>query len=170
MSYPSDEIGSAAARRPRSVPSRLARGVVVPWCLATMLTGCFTYAPVGNAPLRQGADVRALLQEPTTVPVPTGTISGVSRVDGWLIGAPADSVFLSARWLRSTTGQEFPGAGSTLRIPRSNVSLLQTRRFDTLRTALLVGAAAVALGSIGAAADLGGGKNDGTGTGGGQTQ
>lgn len=148
----------------------LARRVVVPWCLVTTLTGCFSYAPVGNAPLRQGAEVRALLQQPTTVPVPTGTISGVSRVDGWLIESPADSVLLSARWLRSTAGQEFPGAGSTLRIPRSNVSLLQTRRFDTLRTALLVGVAALALGSIGAVADAGGGKGDGPGTGGGQQQ
>jgi hypothetical protein len=144
--------------------------VVVPWCLATTLAGCFSYAPVGNAPLRQGADVRAVLQEPTTVPVPTGTISGVNRVDGWLIGAPADSMFLSARWLRSTAGQEFAGAGSTLRIARSNVSLIQMRRFDTVRTALLAGAVVVALGSIRAAADAGGGKGDGPGTGGGQTQ
>jgi hypothetical protein len=138
--------------------------------MVTTLAGCFSYVPVGNAPLRQGADVRALLQEPTTVPVPTGTISGVSRVDGWLIGSPADSVFLSARWLRSTAGQEFPAAGSTLRIPRSNVSVLQTRRFDTVRSALLAGAVALLIGSIGAAADVGGGKSDGTGTNGGQTQ
>lgn len=170
MSYSSDGIGSAAARRPGSVPSRLARRVVVPWCLVTTLTGCFSYAPVGNAPLRQGTDVRAVLQVPTTVPVPTGTIAGVNRVDGWLIGSPADSVLLSARWLRSTAGQEFPGAGSTLRIPRSNVSLLETRRFDTVRTALVAGAVVVALGSIRAAANVGGGKNDGTGTNGGQQQ
>jgi hypothetical protein len=127
-----------------------------------VLTGCYTYAPVGTAPAR-GAHVRARLSTPQNVALTDLTVSNVVLLDAEVVRSGPDSLVVSALSLRSLSGGDFAAAGETVAIPRTSLEAVDARSFSWWRSAGLIVAAGTvtsllfaALGTIDSGA--GGGK------------
>lgn len=109
--------------------------------LCLLLNGCFTYAPVQNAP-GPAARVRVQLAAPTDFRLADLTANEVVVADGEMVRADDREIVMSAMRLQARSGYEFVGRGETLTIPRSNIVSLQRKRIAPLQSALLVGAVA----------------------------
>jgi hypothetical protein len=109
--------------------------------LATFaLNGCFAYVPQAglDAP-PQGTEVRVLLSRPLDVPVTSVTVRDVVQLQGEVVGADNQSLRLSAYQLRTAVGFGALANGETVQLPLGQLSGIQRRRMDPLRSALLAG-------------------------------
>ena len=108
-------------------------------CAAALFStaGCYTYAPVqGVAPV--GTDVRVTVtdEEALRLSRQTGDLS--RTVDGRLVGATDDSIFVSVVTFRATS--EVAGSRQlrqSLVIPREGLEELMTRELSVLRSGLM---------------------------------
>jgi hypothetical protein len=110
--------------------------------LLSLLTGCFSYGPVGSVPVAPGTAVRARLNAPTDIRLTNVSVNNAVQVNGEVVSEERDTLGLSVFSLRALGGLEFPAAGETVRIARARIAGLERRRVDLLRSAALVGAVA----------------------------
>jgi hypothetical protein len=109
------------------------------------LNGCYAYRPTYELQ-RRASEVRVRLSAPQDFRLIHLTASDVALVDGEVIRMGADSVLLSARWLKARSGYEFPGSGETVGVPRSNVAIIEKKHISPFRTALALGGVGVIYG------------------------
>lgn len=133
-----------------------------------LLSACYSYAPVEGPAPERGARVRLHLTEPRDVRLTNVTGNEIVLVSGELVRMAGDTAVVSASSLRARSGYEFIAAGETLRIPRSEIALLQHRRLSPARSGLLAGAVALGTTLLGSVVQASGG--DGGLPGGGQGQ
>jgi hypothetical protein len=125
-------------------------------CLAG-LTGCYSYAPAAGRELPRGTPVRARLSTPTDFRLTDLSVNNTVLLDGEVIRQDPDSLVLSAFSLRANTGYTLPAIGETVSIPTDRIAGIERRRFDALRSGLLVAAAAVGSALFFSALNSGGG-------------
>jgi hypothetical protein len=137
--------------------------------IAFVLTGCYGYMPVQGTSVPAGSTVRARLSTPGEFRLTEISASNVDELSGEVIRADADTLALSAFWLRSRSGLEHLAAGETVAIPRTQVAEIEQRRISWVRTIGLASAASIAgaliLGAITGYGNGGNGRD-----GGGQTK
>lgn len=133
--------------------------------LAAFPASCYSYQPVAEAPA-PGAQVRVRLTAPGALELSEVTDQARRAYEGQLVGAEEDTVRISL--LRSRPQSEFDGRRtlrSTLSVPRTYVSALETRTLSTTKTSLVVLAGAGAV--VGLIASLTGGGSGSSTSGGG---
>jgi hypothetical protein len=134
-----------------------------------VLGGCYAYTPVAVSTLPRGTSVRVHLATPGDFRITQVTVNDVRVIDAEVIGFQDDTLALSAWWLESASGYEFPASGETVGVPGGQIGKIEKRRISVARTAGLAGAFAGVTSLLIAALDavgvIGGG-----GGGGGSTQ
>lgn len=120
-----------------------------------LLSACYSYAPVQGAAPDRGSRVRIHLTEPRDVRLTNLTGNEVVLVSGELVRMGADTAVVSAYTLRARSGYEFLAAGETVRVPQSDIALVQRRRLSPLKSGLLVGAVALGTSLVAAAVESG---------------
>lgn len=134
--------------------------------LLLLLTGCYTYAPVPGMTLGRGTAVRARLAAPSDFRLTELTANGVVTIDGEVVRQDTGELVVSALWLRSQTGYEFPAAGETVTIPAERLAGIEQKRFSVARSAMVAGAGVLAsvlfVAAFGTDGFGGGGGGDGT--------
>lgn len=131
-----------------------------------VLSGCYGYAPVTLSTVPRGTSVRVHLSTPGDFRITQVTVNDVRVIDAEVIGFQDDTLALSAWWLESVTGYEFPASGETVRVPGGHIGMIEKRRISVARTAGLAGAFAGVTTLLVAALDAAGviGGNGGNGT------
>lgn len=109
-----------------------------------VLTGCYTYAPVGSVAPARGEHVRARLSTPQSVALSDITVGNVVLLDAEVVRSGEDSLVVSALSLRSQSGGDFAAAGETIAIPASSLESVETRRFSLVRSSAFIVAAGAA--------------------------
>lgn len=137
--------------------------------LASLLCGCYTYAPAGpaGAGVPAGAELRIEL-----TPLGASRLAALVgpravRVEGRFQSLESDgAVVITPRLVHSMDGARAAWSGdASLRLPPDAVASYAVRRFSRRRTLVLAGAAATTAIGIGAAAvrwggDKGGGSDN----------
>lgn len=122
----------------------------LPLCAALLLSGCFSYLPVTDpGQLEPGTSVRARVSPAAGARIaPLLGASDARRLDGTLITNSTDTLIVEVPTVM-TDAREFG------RTPNQRVSILknellelEVRRIDRLRTAAVVGSAAILAGTI----------------------
>jgi hypothetical protein len=108
------------------------------------LTGCYSYVPLSGATPERGTQVRARLNQPASFTLADVTVNNVVLIDAEVVRSGEDSLVVSALWLRSQAGMDFPAAGETLAIEAGSVGAIETRRMSLLRSSALIVAAGAA--------------------------
>lgn len=121
------------------------------------LTGCYSYVPAAGPELTLGTSVRARLSTPTDFRLTNLSVNNTVLIDGEVVRQGPDSLVISAFSLRAETGYTMPAIGETLAIPGGRIAAIERRRFDPLRSGLLVGLTAAASALLVGALDGGGG-------------
>ena len=107
------------------------------------LNGCFAYVPSQGQALRQGQAVQVFLNTPQDVRLADVTANNVVRVDGEIVRLDTAQLVMSATLLTQASGIDQLGQNATVVIPRGHVDHIQEKRFSVLRSAGLVGLAAL---------------------------
>jgi hypothetical protein len=128
-----------------------------------VLNGCFAYMPSKGAPLRQGQSVQVFLNTPQDVRLTDVTANNVVRVDGEVVSVDSEKMVLSAALVTQASGVDQLGDNATVVVPRGHVDHVQEKRFSVVRTAGLVGLAALVT-ALTAAGVVGGSSDSGSGT------
>lgn len=160
-------MGRPATRLDRSV---VVKTIPLPLLLMALLLGaegCFSYVAESELTPTRGTPIRVHLERPASFELTRLTVNNVIIVSGELVDRNGGDVVLSATWLETDLGGGFDGEGWTLRIPDTNVSALEVKKFSWWRTGVAVlGTAAATIFGFDA---LGGGSGgEGGGGGGGQ--
>ncbi len=102
------------------------------------LGGCYHFVPATPAAIPQGTPVRARLSTMSNFELSQITVNNIDLVDGEMIRADAESLFLSATWLQAVTGNGYAGNGWTVEIPDANVAGFEEKRFSFWRSGVVV--------------------------------
>lgn len=142
------------------------RAVAALLLCSTVLGGCFTYQPIGQATPRRAESLHVTLDRPSDVRLTHNTANDVRDVYGELVHMDDSTLVLSAMRVVSASGYEQSGEDATVSLARANVAALQVKRLAPGRS-LLFGAGLVALALTARfALSASGGKGSDTGTGG----
>jgi len=159
-------MGRPATWLDRSV---VVKTIQLPLLLMALLLGaggCFSYVSESELTPTRGTPIRVHLERPASFELTRLTVNNVIIVSGELIRRDAGDVLLSATWLDTDVGSGFDGESWTLRIPDTNVSALEVKKFSWWRTGIAVlGTAAITFSGFDALGG-GGGGDGGGGTGG----
>ena len=104
----------------------------------SVTAGCYHYVSESDIALTRGTPIRLHLERPASFELTRVTVNSVITVNGEMVRREAGDVILSATWLDANIGGGFAGEGSTLRIPETNVSKLEVKRFSWWRTGIVV--------------------------------
>jgi len=116
--------------------------------LFVVLGGSFSYVALSGAVPARGRDVVARLSPPLAVPLQDVTVREVTLATGKVAYADADSIVLTAQRFTSDAGTDYPGLGTSVTIPRSQIAQLEERHVSKARTALVLGGGVAALVAI----------------------
>ncbi len=116
--------------------------------LSVVLGGCFSYVALSGAVPARGRDVVARLSPPLAVPLQDVTVREVTLATGKVAYADADSIVLTAQRFTSDAGTDYPGLGTSVTIPRSQIAQLEERHVSKARTALVLAGGVAALVAI----------------------
>jgi hypothetical protein len=132
---------------------------------AMILAGCYAYTAVEGQP-QPGSDVRIQLTTGTAVRVSERLGRVTTSLDGILVPVPQDSIALTL-WANLGANQGRYTPADTFRFARSELLLVEEKRFSTGRTVLFAGGAtALAVGLVAILWDRLGGSGNGGGNGG----
>jgi hypothetical protein len=133
--------------------------VVLLSCLAP-LAACLAYTPLGNTTPTRGAEV-VVRMAPLDARVGEITVHHVTRVDGRVAFADADSLVIAGSRFISETGTEYHSIGDAVTIRRAQLVEVRQKRVSAWKTGLAVGlggAAVVAIiAGVGPLSGFGGG-------------
>src|SRR5207237_10907028 len=116
--------------------------------LSVVLGGCFSYVALSGAVPARGRDVVARLSPPLAVPLQDVTVREVTLATGKVAYADADSIVLTAQRFTSDAGSDYPGLGTSVTIPRSQIAQLEAPHVSQPRTALVLAGGVAALVAI----------------------
>ena len=102
------------------------------WCLG--VTGCYHYVPLDPGFTKQGHPVQVRLKEPASFPVGDLTVHNVVLVRGEIVRREGSDFVLSAFWMESSSGVEYPGEGRTIRIREEATISVEGKEFSRLRS------------------------------------
>jgi len=111
------------------------------------LSACLTYTPMGNITPARGAEVVATVT-PLDVRVGEITVHHVTRVDGRVAFADADSLVVAGSRFISETGTEYRSIGDAVTIQRGQVVEIKQKRVSAWKTAIAFGASGAAVAAI----------------------
>ncbi|PYP08096.1 MAG: hypothetical protein DMD59_13225 [Gemmatimonadetes bacterium] len=111
------------------------------------LSACLSYTPLGNVTPARGAEVVATVT-PIDVRVGEITVHHVTRVEGRVAFADADSVMIAGSRFVSETGTEYRSVGDVATIPRTQVLEIKQKRVSAWKTAIAFGASGAAVAAI----------------------
>ena len=111
------------------------------------LTACLTYKSIGDVTPARGTEVVATVA-PRDARIGELTVHGVTRVEGRVAFADADSLIVAGSRFISQTGAEYRSIGDLLTISRSEVLDLKQKRISAWKTALAFGASCAAVAAI----------------------
>jgi hypothetical protein len=132
--------GAKSAFHPAQIPGGCVRRLTVLLLLLQM--GCYSYGPATGSTLSQGTPVRTRLNSPTDFRLTNISVNSTTELRGEVVRQSPDTLVLSVLSLRSQGGYSVPAVGETLTIPTDRIALVERRRLDPLRSALLGGAVA----------------------------
>ena len=142
------------------MPRRLLRGrstrtlrmmrTLLPPGAALLLSGCFSYLPVTEpGQLEPGIAVRARVSPAAGARIaPLLGAADARRLDGTLITQSTDTLIVEVPTVMTDTREFGRTPNQRVSILRSELLELEVRRIDRLRTAAVVGSAAIIAGSI----------------------
>ncbi|MCY4400499.1 MAG: hypothetical protein OXE96_14340 [Gemmatimonadetes bacterium] len=125
-------------------------------------SGCYTYTPVLNTP-PVGSDVRATVTDEEALRLSDLTGQLTRNLDGRLMGATDDSVFVSIVTFR--VASEISGSRQlrqSIPIPRTGLEALEARQLSALRTGIAGMLAATGVALVVRQVVVGGGGGDNT--------
>ncbi len=105
---------------------------------ATLLAGCYSYAPLRQPEPSPATFMRLRLNTPGDYRLTNITMNDVGEIDGELVTMSDSTVVLSATRLVAQSGFEHLGEGATLRVPRNSIGSIDVKRLSPARTALFV--------------------------------
>ena len=123
---------------------------VLPLGAALLLSGCFTYLPVTEpSQLEPGLSVRARISPTAGARIaPLLGASDARRLDGTLITHSTDTLIVEVPTVMGDTREFGRTPNQRVSILRSELLELEVRKVDRLRTAAVVGSAAIIAGTI----------------------
>ena len=124
------------------------RSCVRPLLLPLLLSGCFSYLPLGAATPVRGRDVIARLSTPLAIPLQDVTVRQVTVTVGRVAYADTDSLVLVVERFTSDAGTDYPGLGTSVTIRRAQIGSLEERRVSKGRTILVLGGGVAAIVAI----------------------
>jgi hypothetical protein len=104
--------------------------------------GCYHYVPV-SVMLPQGTPMRLHLNTLSSFELNAITVNNINQVEGEMVRVDGTDVVLSATWLEAITNNGYAGNGWTVRIPESNVTAVEQKRFSWWRSGVVMGALVV---------------------------
>ncbi len=108
--------------------------------LLLALSGCYLYAPVGEAVPERGSEVKARLAPTQDLDLGEITVRDVDEVEGVVYRATPDSLAVSSTWLHSRAGARFGTNGAIFYFERGSVDDVQVRRLHAARSVVAVAA------------------------------
>ena len=133
-------------------------------CVLPPLGACLSYTPLGKVTPARGADVVATVA-PLEARVGEVTVHGVTRVEGRVAFADADSLVVAGTRFISQTGAEYRSIGDLVTIASAQVAEIRQRRLSPWKTAVALGAGGAAVAAIIAGVESLGGFGSGSGGG-----
>ncbi len=112
-----------------------------------VLTACLSYTPLGNVVPARGAEVVATVA-PLDARIGEITVHHVTRVEGRVAFADADSVVIAGRRFVSETGTEYGSIGDAVTVPRAQLLEIKQKRVSAWKTAIAFGATGAAVAAI----------------------
>lgn len=111
---------------------------------AALLAGCYSYIPIERGTLVPGTLVRARLSVPGAIRL-SESIGEIQRsVEGQVVHVRPDALLVAVRVRDPYGGHGFRGAApklDTLQVPEGDIAELEEKRFSTLKTGAVLGAA-----------------------------
>ena len=121
-----------------------------PWApvLAVVLSGCYSFAGVGETTPANGAEVQLDLAAPRDVSLQDVTVHGITAVQGTLLSSDADSVGVAVARLWGLEGRTYEATGIGVNLPRQGIAALRAKRMSPARSIVAIGAGAAGVVSM----------------------
>ncbi len=111
------------------------------------VAACLSYTPIGNVTPARGAEVVATVA-PLDARVGEITVHHVTRVEGRVSFADADSLVIAGTRFTTETGTAYQSIGDLLTITRAQLLALKQKRVSGWKTAIALGASGAAVAAI----------------------
>jgi len=115
-------------------------------CVVISLWGCVSYTRLETTtPPVRGWDVQARLSAPMEIRLQETTVHDVNTVSGRVLYADLDSLVVAVSRFTTASANDYPGLGTRVAIPPTNVRDLEHHRLSAFRTGLAIGTGAAAI-------------------------
>ena len=104
-----------------------------------VLGGCYTYVRVDGYPPPAGKEVRAHLRPARDFGVGEIMVRDVTRIEGVMWTATADTIAVWGTWFHTALGTRFAADNAVLYLPRSGSPQLEVRKLHPARTVVVLG-------------------------------